>query len=121
MASKSSTASAEVPWVMPLGRDIVLEGKLKFSGSMVLNGQFTGTIMSDGHLRLGPEAVVKGNISADEVHIEGEVEGNIDAKGRVLLGNRSRVAGDVTSSILVVEEGAMFSGRSDMRQRPAES
>ncbi|MBI2061932.1 MAG: polymer-forming cytoskeletal protein [Nitrospirae bacterium] len=113
-ATKPSADGTEPAWVMPLGSDIVLEGKLKFSGSMVLNGQFTGTIMSDGQLTLGPEALVKGDIAADSVLVEGKVLGNIRAKNRVQLRRTAKVMGDVISALFVVEEGAIFSGRSEM-------
>jgi len=46
--------------------------------------------------------------------VGGVVKGNIVGKGRVMLGPRARVEGDVTSTTLAIAEGAVFLGSSNM-------
>jgi cytoskeletal protein CcmA (bactofilin family) len=50
------------------------------------------------------------------VEIGGVVKGNIIAKGKVRLGSRARVEGDIASTALAIAEGAVFIGTSVMGQ-----
>jgi cytoskeletal protein CcmA (bactofilin family) len=49
--------------------------------------------------------------------MHGVVQGNVVADERVELGPGARLDGDITCSSLVVAEGAVFRGRSNMGQR----
>ncbi|MBI2891611.1 MAG: polymer-forming cytoskeletal protein [Nitrospirae bacterium] len=97
-----------------LGRGSEFEGKLAFSGTVRLDGRFTGQIFSEGYLIIGEEAVVKGEIRVDTAIVSGQVEGNITARSRVELRAPAKLAGDVATPVFVVEEGVMFDGRSQM-------
>jgi hypothetical protein len=48
------------------------------------------------------------HIRAQNAVVGGVVKGNITAKGRVELGPRARVEGDITSTTLAIAEGAVF-------------
>ena len=48
------------------------------------------------------------------VEVGGMVKGNIIGKGKVALGPRARVEGDVTSTTLAIADGAVFIGSSTM-------
>ena len=97
-----------------IDRGCSVEGKLAFDGTVQVNGDFTGEILSDGTLIVGPEAKISARIQIDTIIIEGNVEGTIEAKQRVELRNGSTLMGDIASPALVVEEGAVFQGKSRM-------
>ncbi|MBI2060575.1 MAG: polymer-forming cytoskeletal protein [Nitrospirae bacterium] len=97
-----------------LGRGSEFEGKLAFSGTVRLDGKFTGQVFSEGFLIIGEEAVVKGDIRVDTAIVSGQVEGNITARSRVELRGPARLSGDVATPVFVVEEGVTFDGHCQM-------
>ena len=86
------------------------EGKYTFSGTVMINGKFSGEIHTGDTLIVGEKAVVKANIRAGTVVISGEVVGNVGARERVELRGTARVFGDVEAPVIVVEEGVLFEG-----------
>lgn len=101
-----------------IDRGCSIEGKLAFDGTVQINGDFTGEILSDGTLIVGPEAKVSARIQIDTIVVEGNVEGTIEAKQKVELRRGATLLGDIQSPALVVEEGAVFQGRSQMMTTP---
>jgi cytoskeletal protein CcmA (bactofilin family) len=99
-----------------------IEGKYTFSGTVMLNGKFTGEIFSNDTLIIGDKAVINATVRAGVVLVSGEVVGNIVAGERVELRGHARVSGDIESPVVVVEEGVVFEGRCRMNKaRPAPS
>ncbi len=90
------------------------DGKLYCRGSSRIGGKIQGQIVSDGLLIIEEDAVISAEIFADEAIIQGSVTGRLEAKGRVELTATSRFHGDIKTPFLVVNEGAMFNGRSSM-------
>ncbi|PYM21115.1 MAG: polymer-forming cytoskeletal protein [Candidatus Rokuibacteriota bacterium] len=93
-----------------------IEGKYSFSGTVMLNGKFTGEIASNDTLIIGDKAVVNASIRAGVVLVNGEVVGNILASERVELRGTARVFGDVEAPVIVVEEGVLFEGHCRMTE-----
>ena len=89
-------------------------GKLYCKGSTRIGGKIEGEIISEGLLILEEEAVVKADIQADEIVVQGKVEGTVLAHSRVELSATCSFSGDIASPSLVIEEGARFNGRSSM-------
>ncbi|NOZ01961.1 MAG: polymer-forming cytoskeletal protein [Deltaproteobacteria bacterium] len=100
-----------------LGRGSEFEGKLTFEGKVQIDGKFTGEISSEGTLIVGNGARVKAEISVDTVVIQGEVVGNIRAKGGVELQASARLRGNIHTAGLTVEKGAVFDGNCVMEGR----
>ena len=90
------------------------EGKYTFSGTVMLNGKFSGEISSKDTLIIGEKGVVNANIRAGIVLVNGEVTGNILGGERVELRGSARVFGDVEAPVVVVEEGVLFQGHCRM-------
>jgi len=91
-----------------------IEGKYTFSGTVMLNGQFSGEISSNDTLIIGEKGVVNATIHAGIVLVNGEVRGNILGGERVELRGTARVYGDVEAPVVVVEEGVLFEGHCRM-------
>ncbi len=84
------------------------------AGSITLGGRVKGNLAAPGDISLPPESVVEGDVQARSVTAHGSVKGNVVAEDRVEIGAGGRVDGDVTCRTLVVVEGAVFCGRSNM-------
>jgi cytoskeletal protein CcmA (bactofilin family) len=98
-----------------------IEGKYTFSGTVMLNGRFTGEIVSTDTLIIGDKAIVHASIQAGAVLVSGEVLGNVVASQRVDLRGKARMVGDIDAPVVVVEEGVLFEGQCRMnKSRPSE-
>jgi cytoskeletal protein CcmA (bactofilin family) len=91
-----------------------IEGKYTFSGTVMLNGKFSGEITSKDTLIIGEKGVINASIRAGIVLVNGEVTGNILGGERVELRGTARVFGDVEAPVIVVEEGVLFQGHCRM-------
>lgn len=100
-----------------LGRGSEFEGKLTFEGTVRIDGKFTGNIFSDGVLIIGEGAKVKAEIVVDTVIIQGEVHGNINAKSGVEMHSTGRLRGNLQTSSLMVQKGAVFDGQCVMESK----
>jgi cytoskeletal protein CcmA (bactofilin family) len=88
------------------------------AGSINLAGRVNGNLSAPGSVELPAESQVKGDVRARSVAMHGVVEGNVVAEQKVELGPGARLDGDITCAALVVAEGAIFRGRSNMDKRP---
>ena len=91
-----------------------IEGKYTFSGTVMLNGKFSGEITSKDTLIIGEKGVINASIRAGIVLVNGEVTGNILGGERVELRGTARVFGDVEAPVIGEEEGVLFQGHCRM-------
>ena len=91
-----------------------ITGELHFAGRLRLDGDFHGSISTDGILVVGESASVRGDIKVAEIEIAGHIFGNIEAKRRVEILGTGRVQGDVQTPVLVMKPGSMLEGRTSM-------
>jgi cytoskeletal protein CcmA (bactofilin family) len=88
-----------------------VKGDLETDGELHIDGQIVGNV-SCGHLVIGKDGAVRGDIKADEVVVFGKTEGVIRAR-RIMLEESARVVGDIFYEIMSMEEGAQFIGASN--------
>lgn len=113
-ASKPPVKSADLSAYIDEGSEI--EGKYRFSGTLMLNGKFSGEIQTQDTLIIGEKGVVNAIVRAGTVIISGEVVGNVNATERVELRGTARVFGDVEAPVVIVEEGVLFDGHCRMNK-----
>ncbi|MFH1486213.1 MAG: polymer-forming cytoskeletal protein [Chloroflexota bacterium] len=100
-----------------LARTTDFEGKLKADGEVRIYGIFNGEIETAGTVVVGKAAVVTATVTAKNVTIGGTVKGNMTASGRVEILSGGKVYGNIASSSLKIDEGALFSGQSMMEAK----
>lgn len=93
-----------------IGANAKLTGELHHDGAAQVLGVFEGRIVATGQVHVGESASCRGTIEADQVLIDGEVEGDVLAHQRLQLTATARVVGDLVARTLIVEEGASFVG-----------
>jgi cytoskeletal protein CcmA (bactofilin family) len=100
-----------------IGKSIVICGELKGSEDLIVDGRIEGTVsLAENRLTVGPNADVAADISAKDVLIQGRVQGNVVASGRVELRAGCNLEGDIRASRLAVEDNAVFRGKVDLTQ-----
>ncbi|MCR4425827.1 MAG: polymer-forming cytoskeletal protein [Firmicutes bacterium] len=97
-----------------IGKDTILEGTLKISGTVRIDGNIEGQIQAGADVIVGEGGVVVASVSATNVTVAGEVRGNMECSGRLEITNTGRVFGDVVVASLAVDDGAVFRGKCEM-------
>jgi cytoskeletal protein CcmA (bactofilin family) len=85
-------------------------GTVTAEGLVESNGQIEGELHCTS-LIIARKAHVTGTIQAEQVVVDGKVEGPIQG-GDVLLKSQANVVGDIHHQSLAIEKGAFFDGRS---------
>lgn len=93
-----------------LGAGTTYQGKLHFQGAVRIDGKFRGEVESEGTLVIGQEALVEGHIRVGQLVLSGNLEGEVEAREKVVLHGTAQLSGNVSTPVLVVEEGAVLDG-----------
>ncbi len=98
-----------------LGAGTEFHGRLEFSGTVRIDGEFQGEIESQGVLVLGREALVKGMVRVGGLFCSGRIEGEVEAHGKAVFHSQAVMTGTVRARSLVIDEGATIEGEVLMR------
>jgi cytoskeletal protein CcmA (bactofilin family) len=100
-----------------IGKSVMICGEVKGSEDLIVDGRVEGTVtLTESRLTIGPNANVQADLTARDVLILGQVQGNVVASGRVELRAGCSVQGDIRALRLAVEDNAVFRGRVDLTQ-----
>lgn len=90
-----------------------VEGTLRFSDTLRIDGRFRGRIESDGLLIVGEKGDVDADISAGTVSIAGLVRGRIEVTQRIEIFKGGRLLCNVVTPAIRIDDGAVFQGHCD--------
>jgi cytoskeletal protein CcmA (bactofilin family) len=77
-----------------------------------LNGEIEGPLEIPGQrLILGRTGRIRGDVRADEVVVMGTLQGNVEARLKVVIRASATLIGDIRAASLSVEEGACVKGK----------
>ncbi len=94
--------------------DVELNGTLTFKDYLRLDGKFEGEIRSAGTFIVGENGVVKADIQVGNLVVEGKIHGNVVAQDKIELRPTAQLFGDIKASRLIINEGVVFVGKSDV-------
>jgi len=100
-----------------IGPTATFIGELKCDGGVRIDGVFQGSVETMGNVIIGETAKVAADIVGRNISISGAVKGHINAMGRLEILSTGLVWGDIEVASFLIDEGGVFSGRSEM---PAE-
>lgn len=104
-----------------LGKGAVFHGKLLFSESVRIDGDFHGEISGEGTLVVGETAEIKADIVVNSMAVSGRVTGKLEVKNRVEIFASGKVYGDLVTPTLVIREGGVFKGSIVMGDEPGDT
>ncbi len=105
--------------VSVIGPTLVIKGELSADEDLIIEGHIDGTITHHKkHLTVGKQGRVKADIVATSVTIEGQLVGDIRSDGIVSLAKGADVEGNIFCASIAIEDGAKFTGKIDMGERP---
>ncbi len=98
-----------------LASDVKIKGSISFGEELILDATVEGEVNSDsGHLTVGENARVKGEIKTRAVIVYGKIDGNLVVTERCELKADAEIVGDIRAGTLSIEEGAAFMGQSSV-------
>ncbi|HYG59899.1 MAG TPA: polymer-forming cytoskeletal protein [Symbiobacteriaceae bacterium] len=97
-----------------IGEGTEIKGSIQATGVARIDGTLEGSIDHAGDLIIGPKGRVLAEIRSKNLAVAGEVRGNAHVEQKLELLPGARYYGDVRMGCLVIQDGAMFYGRSQM-------
>ncbi len=125
-AAQQSAAPASAPAQAPrpgtssvcvIGAKTLVKGEISGEEDVLIEGTVEGQVRVQREVRVGPGGVVKATLEAQSITVSGEVSGDCIAQTRVEIQASGRVTGNIRAPKIIIAEGAMFKGTSDMSPR----
>jgi cytoskeletal protein CcmA (bactofilin family) len=107
-----------------IARSVRIHGGLDFAGGLHLDGQVEGGVRADpqapSSLSVSETGSIEGPVEVDDMIVHGVVRGDIVARGRVVLGAKAQVEGNVHYGVIEMTMGAQITGKLVRLEEPAE-
>ena len=104
-----------------LGKNLKINGTLSGEGSLIILGNFEGEFDLKGQIKVAQGAVIKGNIKATGISINGNVNGTLVASERILLDTTAAIKGRLETPKISIQDGAVFDGELQMSKKPEQA
>ncbi|MCG3120871.1 MAG: hypothetical protein ALAOOOJD_03766 [bacterium] len=93
-----------------IGKGSAVEGTVKVQSSLRVDGRIKGQVSTTDSLVIGKEGEIEGEVRVKNAIVGGKIKGKIFASGKVVLEAKSSFYGELKTSKLVIDEGAIFEG-----------
>lgn len=100
-----------------IGPSTVVEGLVRTSEDLRVEGRVSGTLEVAGALTVERGGRVDAQVDARSVRVRGRLQGEVCCRDRFEVMRDGYVEGGFSTAVLVIEEGAMIQGRFSMRSR----
>ena len=88
-----------------------IQGELEFVGSLYFAGKLHGSIFAEkGSLDLSENGEIHGDVYCRIIDCHGQILGNIEAQEKSILRGNCRLAGDIATGVLSIQNGARVKG-----------
>lgn len=106
--SKAKTSVSTEPTV--IGRGTVIEGVVRVAGRVQIDGAIDGSLLADGHVSVGPNGSILGEVVAHELAVGGRVEGKVSVREHLHIAPQGVCRGEVRYGSLQVDRGGVLDG-----------
>lgn len=104
-----------------IGERVVIEGKIRGSGNLIVEGAVKGDVELDGKIfTVGPRGRMEGEIIVKDAVIRGLMQGKIIAGGTVHIARNAEFRGDIKAKSISIDDGAFFKGKIEMDREPGD-
>ena len=110
----AKTITSETPTVNMIGKGTSIKGDVRSDGDFRIDGSLLGSIQSTGKIVVGTTGSIEGEVNCQNADISGNVKATLKVKELLSLKATSKVFGDVYTSKLAIEPGAVFTGTCNM-------
>lgn len=102
-----------------LGEGTQFEGNLNSEASIRIEGGIVGDIDCKGDVTIGDNGNAQSSITARNVIIAGKVKGNVNAVEKLTITPTGQLHGNAISKKLIIDDGGIFMGNSQMHTSPS--
>ena len=95
-------------------KKVNIVGEIQGNEDLHVEGRFKGSIKITGNIFVGPTGVVEADVEANNITIQGKINGNVLARQQLQIQSAGELIGDCTAQSIDIKEGAIFEGRSNM-------
>lgn len=110
MINKKNKNNAEQATPTLIGGDCVINGNIKNTQAIRVEGTIVGDIEDAGSVIVGESGEINGNVTAATLTVFGHVNGDISANDSIEIKNSGKVTGKLSTQTLSVERGALYEG-----------
>ncbi len=93
-----------------------IEGELKSSGNIRIDGLVSGKVATSQDLMIGPSAQIDADVIAQNAVIAGTVKGNVTIKNSLSILETGKIIGNIACAQISIREGGVFSGNCRMQE-----
>lgn len=114
--SRSATVNTQI------GKGTTIDGDLQFTGGLLIEGTVKGNMIAENDqatLILSEQGRIQGEVRVPSMVLNGSIDGDVFASGKVELFEKARICGDVYYNLLEMAVGAEVNGKL-VRQKPSE-
>jgi tetratricopeptide (TPR) repeat protein len=97
-----------------IGKNVRLKGVLHFKGSLMVDGEIEGEVITHDTLIVGKNGNVNADIRGGLIINRGKINGNVTAEKVMAFHANSILSGNITAPSVFIEEGAVFQGSCQM-------
>jgi len=90
------------------------EGNISCQSSIRFDGKHIGEIYALNKIVVGEKAEIEGNLSANDIEIFGQVNGDCRATNSITLSTSANYHGNIFTKQLIIMEGAILNGKIEM-------
>lgn len=115
--SRSATVNTQI------GKGTTIDGDLHFTGGLLIEGTVKGNMTAENDqatLILSEQGRIQGEVRVPSMVLNGSIDGDVFASGKVELFEKARICGDVYYNLLEMAVGAEVNGKL-VRQKPADT
>lgn len=111
LQTETGTATKSLIW-----RDMEIKGNIDCKGAICIEGKHVGDIKCQT-LEVGEQAVIEGNITANDMKVSGKIKGEVRAVDLVIASS-AHIEGKLIYKSLGMEEGALLEGELKRADNP---
>ena len=94
-----------------VGPSVKIQGDLNSEGNIKIEGQVAGKVKTSQSVFVIPGAKIAADVVAGNAMVGGDIQGNLKISGHLVLQSTAKILGDISCTVLRVEDGAQFSGK----------
>lgn len=102
-----------------IGEGITMVGDFETKETLIINGKVEGNITSSTDIQISKTGRLEGNAVAENVYIDGSVDGDLEVKSLTKLSDTASVRGTLNTAKFVTSEGSNFDGQLKMKKAQA--
>jgi cytoskeletal protein CcmA (bactofilin family) len=116
MFKKSDMSKQEVNAnsINQIGAGTTIKGDIISNEAIRIDGTLEGSLTTKGKLVIGATGIIEGEVVCQNADVWGTVRGQVTVSELLSLKATARINGDINTSKLAIEPGAVFTGACSM-------